>query len=84
MSSVPGDHSFTKMVPKDTKMHPQVVKMEPPGPSNHCFSNPASHQLLVDRGAGGRGEALRFAAPPKGEPGVNGLQVLIFCRLFRF
>ena len=27
-------------------------------------------KLPADRGAGGRGEALRFAAPPKGEPGV--------------
>ena len=37
-------------------------------------------QLLANRlkGAGGRGEALRFAAPPQGGPGVieSGLQIL--------
>ena len=34
--------------------------------------------LLVGRGAGGRGEALRFAAPPQGEQGVMNflLQIL--------
>ena len=33
------------------------------------------------KGAGGRGEALRFAAPPKGEQGVMELLSILLCRL---
>ena len=37
------------------------------------FQQSTCQQLPVDRGAGGRGEALRFAPTPKGSQGVTGL-----------
>ena len=46
---------------------------------------PKIHQTkhIIYWGAGGRGEALRFAAPPQGEPGVLG-STSDFCRFSVF
>jgi len=57
---------------------PQSINPESPS-YPESPSNPAVLPILqvlqvtnqqLDKGAGGRGEALRFAAPPKGEQGV--------------
>ena len=45
--------------------------------NKHAYQQSTYQQ--VTEGAGGRGEALRFAAPPQGEPGVCRL-ALRFCR----
>ena len=54
-------------------MYPQVVKMEPPGPSNHRFSSPASHHVLVDRGAGGSARSPLNGAAAGLSPAYNGV-----------
>ena len=58
-----GDHILEHFIPQS---------IDPESPSNlESPSNPPVLPVLrIAKGAGGRGEALRFAAPPKGEPGV--------------
>ena len=67
---VPVDPWVTKMVTQGQKSGPQGTKMEPQGLPNHSFGSSKSscqqstcQQLPVQRGAGGRGEALRY--PPR-------------------
>ena len=57
---VPGDHRITKMLSQCTKMHPQVVKMEPPGLPNHWFASPASHQLTGYERGRRQGRSLKI------------------------
>ncbi len=74
------------MGPQDTKMEPpglqaerfQAIRMMLSTTLPVAGRRLKSNQIAFDstryskfiEGAGGRGEALRFAAPPQGEPGV--------------
>ena len=57
------------------KLHPRSLKIEVGSPRRASWRMPATIQTSVHQvsGAGGRGEAFRFAAPPSGEHGVLNL-----------
>ena len=67
---VPLDPWITKVVPRVPNMEPQGLQNDSFKYKSDPFQQSASQQFPTSKGAGGRGEALRFAAPPKGEPGV--------------
>ena len=67
------------MVPQDTKITPQNVKIELPGVPKSCFfifSNAChtSHQMHVDRGPAAEGVALKIRRTPPGLQAVMGPQ----------
>ena len=67
------------MVPQDTKITPQNVKIELPGVPKSCFfafSNAChtSHQMHVDRGPAAEGVALKiWRTPRRGAAGRDGI-----------
>ena len=70
------DPWIPKWRPRVPKWSPQASQMT--GLDTH--NDTVQHQSPVNWGAGGSGEALRFAAPPKGEQGVLNLGE-DFCRI---
>ena len=63
---VPRDVQIPKMVLQDARMCPQKPKKKYLKLAPNQASRPANQQ--ISRGAGGRGEACRYAAPGLGLP----------------
>ena len=60
---VPLDPWITKVVPRVPKMEPQVSKMTVSIIKSNPVLQSTSHQFPASKGAGGRGEAFKSAAP---------------------
>ena len=54
---------ITKMVPQVPKTNPEGLQYDSFRNKKYQFLQPTSQQLPVFKGAGGRGEALKFGAP---------------------
>ena len=60
---VPLDPWITKVVPRVPKMEPQGLQMTVSGIKSDPVPQSTSQQFPASKGAGGRGEALKFGAP---------------------
>ena len=59
----PLDPMITKMVPQVPKIKREGLQNDSLRHKKHPFQQPTSQQLPASKGAGGRGEALKFGAP---------------------
>ena len=63
---VPLDPMITKIVPQVSKIMREGLQNDSFRYKNQPFQQPTSQQLPASKGAGGRGEALKFGAPLAG------------------